>query len=1727
MPESETSPFLDPDESFHSSNDNSFANESFHQQHRILSRNPSVRSTVPPSQPPPINPNSAASSEPNSPLPTPNIRLDPRFHSQNAATTPSRKGSLRFELPANQQTHTPPSSSASSLNHNHSHNHKITSPFLDQNNIIKEDEVFLQPLSPFAQESFNLSSTYKSDESDVVYDVDITGSENGVDRKETVMKRNRWGTTRNKHGRPNKEHVSRSRTLKGLLGSRTNSVRHRSDSIRKPNTNDEDPEGDLFHDVDEDASVTASNDPFDPKDRKDEKRSVVFNRILPEEFLDPESGKPDTDYPRNKIRTTKYTPLSFLPKNITHQFIHNIANIYFLTLIILGAFQIFGVPSPILAAVPLIVIVCITAFKDAIEDSRRTVTDLEVNNQITHILSQNEDSQSGYVYKNNNVNDEKVSLWRRFKKMNTRLVIRFWGASKRNLTKEGRANKERQKRNLELNRITSNARKSFDSDIIEPSPRNSLNPTASENPFSDQLRKSFQQQRREEHQSKEKTLKFAKKYWKDVKVGDMLRIYNNDEIPADVIILATSDADNCCYVETKNLDGETNLKVRQALKYSSVEQKIQRADDLKSHDFQIDSEGPHANLYSYQGNLKYYDSNGSGEKEEPITINNILLRGCSLRNTKWVIGIVVFTGDDTKIMMNAGVTPTKQSRMSRELNYYVVLNFILLFVICFVSGLVNGLWYRTSGNSRDYFEFGTIAGSPFKNGLVGFFVALILYQSLVPISLYITIEIIKTAQAFFIYSDLGMYYERLDYPCTPKSWSISDDLGQIEYVFSDKTGTLTQNLMEFKKCTINGVSYGKAYTEALAGLRKRQGVDVETEATVERELIAKDKIEMIQSLRDISSSSAKYEDELTFTSSEFVHDLQGASGDVQKKCNEHFMLALALCHSVLTEEDPKNPGKTLLKAQSPDEAALVGTARSVGYIFKGETKKGLLIEIHGETKEYQVLNTLEFNSTRKRMSAIIKIPAEDPDGEPKALLLCKGADSIIYGRLSKNGNNRTMLDTTSKHLEEYATEGLRTLCIAQRELSWKQYTEWSKRHNAAASSLDDREAKMEAVADSIERELILLGGTAIEDRLQDGVPESISILAQAGIKLWVLTGDKVETAINIGFSCNLLGNEMKLLVLKSKYNRHEIAENMISNYDAMSEDEIVNFMISRYLDMYFQMSGLEEELEAATENHSPPDEGFGVVIDGDALKLALLNPDTKRKFLLLCKQCKAVLCCRVSPAQKAAVVKLVKDTLDVMTLAIGDGSNDVAMIQAADVGVGIAGEEGRQAVMSSDYAIGQFRFLARLLLSHGRWSYKRFAEMIPSFFYKNFIFNIALFWYGLYNDFDGSYLFEFTYLMFYNLAFTSLPVIFLGVFDQDVSAKVSLLVPQIYRTGILRSEWTQKKFWFYMADAIYQSVISYFFPFLLYRISFQDLSGKPVDHRFWMGVVVTCISCISCNLYILMHQYRWDWLSTLIIAISILIIFIWTGLWTVSTYSGEFYKAAPQVFGAASFWACMFIGVLCCLLPRFLFDFIRKMYWPKDIDVIRECVQRGDFDAYPFNYDPTDPNRIKISNYTSDTVKRMSVTSSKAPNPGSPYKKATANSSSSGSDVDHQKRGTFQNADDEDTMVSYNTHGNSVSHNYKSSSTQAEAGGSGAPVQQRKSIIDLFKRKNQGISSTSFYDNGSLIDNYKNGNQSTDELSNIHTEEIAMQDFNRSQERAARISSENRRLSNQYSTHGN
>jgi phospholipid-translocating ATPase len=389
---------------------------------------------------------------------------------------------------------------------------------------------------------------------------------------------------------------------------------------------------------------------------------------------------------------------------------------------------------------------------------------------------------------------------------------------------------------------------------------------------------------------------------------------------------------------------------------------------------------------------------------------------------------------------------------------------------------------------------------------------LIAFQNIVPISLYISIEIVKTIQAFFISQDIDMYYMPLDSSCIPKTWNISDDLGQIEYIFSDKTGTLTQNVMEFQKCSIHGVTYGEAITEAQRGSARREGrTDLPTpeEHSVRMVELRRD---MLQLLNREFKNRYVQPDNLTLVSPKLAEDLTDRSSG-QRTHIISFFRALAICHTVLADKPDPGQRPYLLgyKAESPDESALVAAARDVGFPFVSKGRERIDIEMMGQPESYVLLKVLEFNSTRKRMSVIVRTP------QGRIVLYCKGADSVIYERLADD-HDSVLKDQTSKDMEAFANNGLRTLCIAYRWLSDEEYLEWSRVHDTAASSVKDRDEELERANALIEHSLYVLGATALEDKLQEGVPEAIEKLHAAGIRLWILTGDKVQTAIEIGMS---------------------------------------------------------------------------------------------------------------------------------------------------------------------------------------------------------------------------------------------------------------------------------------------------------------------------------------------------------------------------------------------------------------------------------------------------------------------------------------------------------------------------------------------------------------------------------------------------------------------------------
>ncbi|KAI9803259.1 MAG: hypothetical protein M1825_002050 [Sarcosagium campestre] len=951
--------------------------------------------------------------------------------------------------------------------------------------------------------------------------------------------------------------------------------------------------------------------------------------------------------------------------------------------------------------------------------------------------------------------------------------------------------------------------------------------------------------------------------WIDLAVGDLVKVQSEEPVPADIVLLASSEPEGLCYIETANLDGETNLKIKQAIPETA---NLVSPSELSRLGGRIRSEQPNSSLYTYEATLTM--AAGGGEKELPLAPDQLLLRGATLRNTPWVYGVVVFTGHETKLMRNATATPIKRTAVERMLNLQIVMLVSILLVLSLVSSAGDLIVRATADTKMGYLFLGNTNGaSQFFQDILTYWV---LYSNLVPISLFVTLDFVKYYQAFFINGDLDVYHDKTDTPAVCRTSSLVEELGQVEYIFSDKTGTLTCNQMEFKQCSIGGVQYADEVPE-------------DRRATVE------DGVEVglhdFQRLRDNLK---------THESREILH---------------HFLVLLSTCHTVIPERSDDND-QIKYQAASPDEGALVEGAVLLGYRFTARKPRSVIITVDGQDLEHELLAVCEFNSTRKRMSTIFRCP----DG--KIRIYCKGADTVILERLAKDNQH---VDLTLHHLEDYATEGLRTLCLSMREIPEAEFQEWWQVFEKASTTVSgNRAEELDKAAEIIEHDLTFLGATAIEDRLQDGVPDTIHTLQSAGIKVWVLTGDRQETAINIGMSCKLISEDMTLLIINeesSQDTRNNIAK---------------------------KLSAIRSQTDGGIEMES-----LALIIDGKSLTYAL-EKDMEKMFLDLAVICKAVICCRVSPLQKALVVKLVKRHLKAILLAIGDGANDVSMIQAAHIGVGISGMEGLQAARSADVSIAQFRFLRKLLLVHGAWAYQRVSKVILYSFYKNIALYMTQFWYAFQNGFSGQVIYESWTLSYYNVFFTVLPPVAMGLFDQFISARLLDRYPQLYQLGQKGVFFKMHSFFSWILNGFYHSLLMYFASEFIWLWDLPQGDGKLAGHWVWGTALYTAVLATVLGKAALVTNI-WTKYHFLAIPGSMVIWMAFIPVYGIVApkvnASTEYEGVIPRVFTSPIFWLMALVLPPLCLLRDYSWKYAKRMYKPQTYHHIQE-IQKYNIQDY-------------------------------------------------------------------------------------------------------------------------------------------------------------------------------------
>ncbi|XP_048196575.1 phospholipid-transporting ATPase IK [Perognathus longimembris pacificus] len=960
---------------------------------------------------------------------------------------------------------------------------------------------------------------------------------------------------------------------------------------------------------------------------------------------------------------------------------------------------------------------------------------------------------------------------------------------------------------------------------------------------------------------------FTWRKWKHIRVGDMVCLRKDSIVPADLLLLASTEPSSLCYVETADIDGETNLKFRQAL--TVTHQELTSATKMASFQGTVRCEDPNSRMHHFVGSLEW------NNRKYPLDTGNLLLRGCKIRNTDACYGLVIYAGVDTKIMQNCGKIHLKRTKLELLMNKLVVLIFLSLVAI----SLALTLGFRCMIKDFKWKHHYVSAKHPRPEILESFLIFwsfLILLSTAVPMSLFILTEFIYLGHSLFINWDAGMYSEPRAMPAKARSTSLNDQLGQVQYVFSDKTGTLTQNILTFKKCCINGHIY-----------------DPDEEAGPPCE----EKPYMWNEFAD---------GKLLYYNKQLLHTVQRR----QDRMVQEFWRLLAICHTVMAQEEDD---QLLYQAASPDEEVLVTAARNLGYVFRSRTQDTITVLELGEERVYRVLAMMDFTSDRKRMSVLVRNP------EGSICLYSKGADTVILERLHQRGD---MEETTEEVLAAFAGQTLRTLCLAYKEVSEEDFEVWESQHRRACLLLQNRAPALYQLYDEMEQNLQLLGATAIEDKLQDGVPEAIQCLKKANMKIWMLTGDKQETAVNIGFACQLLTENMLILedqeisrILETYWeSNNNLQAPPRRNLKSLPQINMAMVITGDFLDQL--LLSLHREPQAPVQN---------VVMDKtrqepgqrrrrDFLQTRRLSwmwqnsrpprapaqskasntqesPRVRQEqaFVDLACRCQVVICCRVTPKQKAQIVALVKKYQQAVTLAIGDGANDVNMIKTADIGVGLAGQEGMQAVQNSDYVLAQFCFLKQLLLVHGRLSYVRISKFLRFFFYKTTACVMGHVWFSFYNGFTAQPLYEGWFLALFNTVYTVLLVLYIGLFEQDASVEKSLEMPRLYVVGQREELFNYWIFFQAIAHGMATSLINFFVTLW----SSQD-RAEPASLGDYQSFAVTV--AVSCLLSVIMEAILviryWNILCVVAVFLSL-------GFYAIVTFFTQslwLYKISPSTF---------------------------------------------------------------------------------------------------------------------------------------------------------------------------------------------------------------------------------------
>lgn len=946
----------------------------------------------------------------------------------------------------------------------------------------------------------------------------------------------------------------------------------------------------------------------------------------------------------------------------------------------------------------------------------------------------------------------------------------------------------------------------------------------------------------------------------DIRVGDIVSVGKNQRVPADLLLVRTTESAGSCFIRTDQLDGETDWKMRIAM---PTTQAFEEDADLVLMDAEVYAEKPQKDIYNFLGTFRATLPSGETSHESVSTENMLWANTVVASGT--AIGVCVYTGDDTRAVLNTSQPRSKHGKLDDEVNTLTKILFTAVMIVSMAFII------REAG------------GKNFKEESLIYFVRFVnLLSYIIPVSLRVNLDMAKIAYSSFIHRDRQI-------PETiVRSSTLPEELGRIHYLLSDKTGTLTQNVMVFKRLHLGTVCFTpdtmddvKRNVEEIGVVASTGGMQQQQQQhrrTASRDLQLREQhhppnrrqvtmrrtvdtrvVEAVKAIAICHNVTPVYEEAQDATLSAPVlgdrrQSVKKANGTVNRNAQT----------------------QRTYQASSPDEVALVEWCETVGLVLEKRDRQSMTLRTSkGIALHYEILHVFPFKSETKRMGIVVR---NSKSGEISFYV--KGAD-IVMARIVKHN------DWLTEETDNMAREGLRTLVVGRKVLNEEAYKSFVALYNEARMAVEDRNEKVDAAVETLEKDLELLCLTGVEDKLQDDVRQTLERMRNAGVRIWMLTGDKLETAMCIAKSSRLVSPIQEIHAF-TKVTRKTEAKRELARFSRK--------------------------------------EGAALIVEGESLERVLASYESE--FMALSLAAPAVIICRCSPTQKAIVVNLVKSYAKKRTCAIGDGGNDVSMIQAADIGIGIVGKEGKQASMAADFSITKFCYMSHLLLWHGRNSYKRSANMAQFIIHRGLVigFMQLIFSATVYPHLPIS-VFPSFLMVGFTTFFTQLPVLAL-ILNRDVTPKMADDYPELYKELTKARVLTFKTFLGWTLVSIFEaSVIMYGGYAVLTGAKklFSGAAGGIAVEYLKLNNVTFTVLLLSEFVIILLTVEKWHYFFILSQLLSFLMyvcaIALMEGAFNSNYFSVDYFKSGE-------FYLASIALTLISIVPLSLLLFLRRKLNP-------------------------------------------------------------------------------------------------------------------------------------------------------------------------------------------------------